>query len=124
MPDGKIVKKYDGDRVWRIIWKITRGLFTYETKRFLPENTPKLFRSQLDWEKGKPPEEFFQLVKTAVKGNHKGVFAYRYLVDESLNGFNLWSMLLWDAWIVVVGFHDPDCPCDICLKSKKVNGNP
>jgi len=118
LPPGRVNNNFNLQRVRSVIWKITRGLFTHETNRFLPENTPMFFKYQSDIGKGTPPEEFFELVGTPVKGNHKGIFAYRYLVDAELNGFNIWSMLFWDAWIVVVGFHDPNCPCDICLKSK------
>ena len=115
LQNGKIAKRFNPDRVWGVIWKITRGLFFYETGRFLPKNTPKLFRTQFEV-KGAPPDEFSLVCGAPTKGKYKAVFDYRYVVDDKLNNFNLWAMCLWDALIVMVGFHDPACPCEACKK--------
>ncbi|MCF8105626.1 MAG: hypothetical protein K9K64_09095 [Desulfohalobiaceae bacterium] len=39
LPPGKVAKRFDAERVWRVVWKIVRGLFFKEYGRFLP---PKL----------------------------------------------------------------------------------
>ncbi|MGD0917050.1 MAG: hypothetical protein ABSB22_11390 [Thermodesulfobacteriota bacterium] len=37
LPFGKVAKRFDGQRVWRVVWKIMRGLFLKEIGRFLPD---------------------------------------------------------------------------------------
>ena len=34
LPFGKVAKRFDGQRVWRVVWKIMRGLFLKETGQF------------------------------------------------------------------------------------------
>jgi len=41
LPKELIAKKYDGDRIMRVVWKITRGLFFKEYNKFIPENIDK-----------------------------------------------------------------------------------
>jgi len=43
LPNGKVLKRFDGERVWRVVWKILRGLFFKEYNRFLPEDTPRSY---------------------------------------------------------------------------------
>jgi len=38
LPRGKVIKRFDAERVWRVVWKIVRGLFFKEHQRLLPEN--------------------------------------------------------------------------------------
>jgi len=38
LPNGLIVQRVQGDRLTRTIWKIVRGLFAGEHRRFLPED--------------------------------------------------------------------------------------
>lgn len=118
LPDGKVAKRFDPDRIWGVIWKIARGLFFYETGRFLPVNTPNRFYLQLEAGR-EPPAEFEHVRNAPSKGRYGAIFDYKYVVEEKLNNFNLWAMLFWDAWIVMVGFHDPGCPCDHCQNIRK-----
>jgi len=37
LPKGKVAKRFDPERVWRVAWKITRGLFFKEHGRYLPK---------------------------------------------------------------------------------------
>lgn len=113
LPDNKIIKRFDGKRIRRIIWKITRGLFFKETGRFLPENTPRLFKFISVDEK--PPPEFLYYISTSPsRGQYPGVFDYKYVDLPEYNNFHYWGILFWEKLIVIVAFHDPSCSCAKC----------
>ncbi|PIU29438.1 MAG: hypothetical protein COT09_00825 [Candidatus Hydromicrobium americanum] len=112
LPPGKIIKKFDGDRVTRIIWKITRGLFFKEKNLFLPEDKPRDFKFFSVGEK--PPEYLNYVLASESKGDYPGVFDYKYVELEELNFFNVWLFLLWDRIIIMTVFHNPLCECNVC----------
>ena len=114
LPRGKVVKTFDAERVWRVVWKIVRGLFYKEFTRFLPENTPKVFK--LVSVGDKPPPEFESVRNTPSKGQYPNVFDYKYIVVPELENFHFWAMLFWDRLVKMVAFHDPECQCEICSK--------
>lgn len=118
LPNGKVIKRFDGKRVKRVVWKIIRGLFYKEQARFLPEETPRLMKFVSVGEK--PPPEFQAVRDTPSRGQYPGVFDYKYIVIPELTNFNLWAMLLWDRLIILVAFHDPLCECAICGKLKNI----
>ena len=43
LPDHMMCKYFDPIRVWRVVWKIVRGLFYKEHHVILPENKPRKF---------------------------------------------------------------------------------
>lgn len=115
LPGGKVVKRFDPARVWRVVWKITRGLYFYEYRAFLPEDTPRLFKVVSPGEK--PPEEFFLLPDEPVRGRYPGVFDYKFRKFPEINDSHLWAMSFWDRLILLVMFHDPRCQCKTCMKT-------
>lgn len=114
LPDDKVIKRFNGKRVKRVVWKIIRGLFYKEYARFLPEETPRLFKFVSVGEK--PPPEFQLVRNSQSKGEYPNVFDYKYIVVSECNNFHLWAMLFWDKLINLVAFHDPDCKCTTCGK--------
>ena len=118
LPRGKVVKRFNADRVWRVVWKIVRGLFFKEHGRFLPENTLITYRKVISVGE-QPPPEFDVVRNTPSRGQYPGVFDYKYVVEPRLDNFTLWAMLFWDRLIKMIGFHDPECQCDSCLNMKK-----
>jgi len=114
LPDGKVLKRFDGERVWRVVWKILRGLFFKEYSRFLPEDTPRLFKVISVGEK--PPPEFDAVRNTPSMGQYPNVFDYKFIVIPELNDFHFWAMLFWDRLIKLIAFHDPNCKCEKCVK--------
>ena len=112
LPFGKVAKRFDGQRVWRVIWKIMRGLFLKETGRFLPDGTPRTYNIFSPDEH--PPREFDFVRNLSSRGQYPGVFDYRYM-EFPEKKFHFWAMLFWDKIITFVGSHDPDCRCDKCI---------
>lgn len=113
LPDNKVIKRFDPERIWRIIWKIIRGLFLYETGKFLPEATPKLFKIVSQDEE--PSLEFAQVRDATSKGQYPGVFDYKFTtfpVDNDIR--HLWALLLWDKIVLLIVFHNHQCSCDKC----------
>jgi hypothetical protein len=105
----------DAGRIWRVVWKILRGLFYYEYKRFLPEDIPRRFKVVSPGYK--PPDEFFLIPDDPIRGQYPGVFDYKYRVFPEINNGHLWAMLLWDRLIMLAIFHDPNCECAVCKES-------
>ena len=111
LPLRKVVKRFNGERIWRVVWKITRGLYLKEYGKFLPENIPNVFKIFLD---EKPGIEFEFVRNTPSRGKYPEVFDYKYANFVQKDNFHLWAMLFWDMLIMEIGFHDSECPCDKC----------
>jgi len=110
--NGKVAKKFDGERVWRVVWKILKGLFFEEYGRFLPEDVPK---QQMFFSPGEtPPSDFDFFQNISSKGLYPGVFNYKYYCFEEINNLHVWAISLWDKITIIVAFHDPACPCEEC----------
>lgn len=112
LPFGKVAKRFDGQRVWRVVWKIMRGLFLKEIGRFLPDGTPRTYKIFSPDEH--PPREFDFVRNLSSRGQYPGVFDYRFM-EFPEKTFHFWAMLFWDKIIIFVGFHDPDCKCEKCM---------
>jgi len=112
LPSNKVVKRIVPERIWRVIWKIVRGLFYFEHNRVLPDNTPRLFKVVSPGDK--PPEEFYFISNYPIRGQYPGVFDYKYRVFPEAKNSHLWAMLFWDRLIMLAVFHDPDCDCAKC----------
>lgn len=120
LPNGKIIKRCNGERICRVAWKITRGLFLKEKERFLPKNTPNLFKYISPGEES--PPEFSCVSGTPSKGQYPAVFDYKYISFSEINNFHYWAMLFWNELIIVVAFHDPECMCKRCSDEKSRRG--
>lgn len=114
-PPGKMFKRFDGTRIRRVIWKIIRGLVFDAYDRILPEGKP--YCCDIVSPGYPPPEHFNCVVDAQEHGPNPAFFAYKYTSAPQLNNFHYWALLLWDALIVLVWFHDPDCPCSNCVTS-------
>lgn len=113
---NKVVKRFDPERVWTVVWKITRGLFYIEYERLLPEDTPREFKIvDID---SPPPPEFQLLINKEERGKYPGVFAFKHMTLKKMKGFHFWAMLFWDSVMVLIYFHDPKCSCEQCAGEK------
>lgn len=109
LPDPLILKRVEGARVRRVIWKVVRGLYFHETSMVLPEAT---------WRK----TEIIEPVRASVrenpvweavkaqpgKGVYPDVFDYKYLEVVAKHGrLHLWGLLLWGQIMVFVAHRHP-----------------
>jgi hypothetical protein len=117
LPRGKVLKRFDPERVWCIIWKITRGLFFKEYGRFLPEDKPR--HIEIISADEPPPPKFAVVRDTPSRGSYPEVFDYKYIMFPELNNFHFWAMLFWDKLITLIAFHDPECICEKCIEAPK-----
>ena len=117
LPAGKVVKRFDAERVWRVVWKIVRGLFYKEHRRFLPEDSLRTYYKVVSVGE-QPPPEFEAVRNTPSRGQYPGVFDYKYIVIPELNDFHFWALLFWERLIKLIAFHDPECACSACCKVK------
>lgn len=125
LPRGKVAKRFEGERLRRIAWKIVRGLFFYHFKTALLD----------DWTVGvtvtapneSPPKHFKMFMRLggiAEHGAYPGVFAYRFHKFPEANDLHYWAMLLWDRIIITVLFHDPSCSCPECILPPSIDTPP
>jgi len=113
LPPGMVGKKFDVNRIERVIWKITRGLFFKENKQFLSENMKK--RIWISY-KGEGLSPFFPHVRdTPSRGDYPDIFDYKYLIKA--DSLNLWAMLFWETFTAEILFKYPT------IVSKKIYEN-
>ncbi len=73
LPRGKVIKRFDAERVWRVVWKIVRGLFFKDHQRLLPENTLQTYYKGISVGESPPPE--FDFVRnTHSRGQNPNLF--------------------------------------------------
>ncbi len=122
LPNGKIAKRFNSKRIYRVLWKITRGLFFKEKGEFLPENTPRRYFKITPLDE-KPPPEFIYVANTPSRGKYRIVFDYKYINFPKLNNLHLWAMLFWNKLVTLIEFQYPKCTSNkfknyINMKSK------
>jgi hypothetical protein len=125
----KVVRRPDGKRIRRVIWKMVRGLHFYHSGgEVLPErwSTVDVTRFNPD----QPPDadalEILEFAGThPSRGTYGGVLDYKFdkypqvndLCPE-VNALHYWLFLLWDRLIFRVTFHDPACLCETCATDR------
>jgi hypothetical protein len=114
LPGDKVIKRFDGERLARVAWKMVRGLHFYHTGEVLPEKWPSLsvhlFMGEIP-----PPQDVICFASYAPEhGFYPGVFDYKFEKFPEINNFHYWALLLWDRIIIRVTFHDPSCTCETC----------
>lgn len=117
LANGQVAKRFEGQRVHRVAWKIVRGLYFHRFGSVLPLDTPNHLEIVPPGQT--PPREFFALLDKPVQGKYPGVFDYRFMTFPEMNDFNYWGMLLWDRIILIVAFHAPSCNCSHCTTVKE-----
>lgn len=112
LPPKMIAKKTEGNRIKRILWKITRGLHFHHFKNYLPEKTSKdiIF---LFPEMQKIPEEVSIVLMQKPLGRYGDYFDYKYLINAD-HGFQVWAFRFWMVIAAFVAFQYPACACDVC----------
>lgn len=114
LPEGMIVKRVDPERIDRVIWKITRGLFTLEYQKHLPESrehTANLFEPGVDI-----PEVYAPVLATESLGKFGAAFAYKHRVYRGQAArLSVWAMLFWGQVICCSAYHHLECHCAICV---------
>lgn len=112
LPPNIVLKRFEGDRIARVIWKIVRGLYFYHFGVFVAEDAPH--SCEIIPPDQKPPDEFFVLLDGPSHGKYSGVFDYMFKSYPEAHNFNYWAMLLWDRITVTLKFQFPVCNCETC----------
>jgi len=108
---SRVLKRVQGERIARIAWKLTRGLYFLETSYFLPDDTPhmhELIEPDLARELAGKNAVWEEVKAQPPKGAYGGVFEYKYFAatDEGKK-LHAWGMLLWDRLMLFVSHHHP-----------------
>lgn len=120
-PPGLIAKRFDVQRIDRVIWKIVRGLFYHRYERVLSESTPH-YCALYDDQQARPLEvnKFWNaMMVRECLGKYSGVFDYKMdQAADSPTAMHACCMLFWDSVPFYCIFHDPDCDCDLCEETR------
>ena len=123
LPPKMVLKRFEGERISRVVWKIVRGLYFFHFGVFVPENAPT--NCEIVLPDQKPPDHFFFLLDGPSHGKYSGVFDYTFKCYPETHNLNYWAMLLWDRITVIFRFQFPACNCEKCANSvgkPKANG--
>jgi hypothetical protein len=125
LPGNKVVKRFDGDRIQRVAWKIVRGLMFHHFGTAYPEK-------QNTWVTATPvgeprPEHFDVFMQTQTEdahGRYQGAFSYRFgkyevEAEGAVQFLHYWALLLWDRVLLTVIFHDHLCACEGCEAARQ-----
>jgi hypothetical protein len=116
LPKGLIAKRFNPNRAWRIVWKITMRLFFKEYNRFLPEGTHRIF--QVLYADQAPAPPFDAVLSTPSRGQYPDVFDYKYISVPEVHNSHIWAMLFWGKVIKLIAFQYPDCGCEVCSEAR------
>jgi hypothetical protein len=112
LPGDLIIKRLDGQRLHRVMWKIARGVIFVETGRFIRESAGhqlQMLDARDEW-----PTWLIALMGEPAKGHSPDVFDYRIWLARENGVANALAMHFWERLTVWVVFHDPGCPCHQC----------
>ncbi|MBN1848712.1 MAG: hypothetical protein JW932_09020 [Deltaproteobacteria bacterium] len=110
LPPNTVFMRVEGTRIQRIAWKIVRGLYWVENKKFLPDDTKYYLELKEPMSHWKPvTAEIWEILRNQPsKGMYGKIFDYKYLHAKVENlQLHLWGMLFWDRIIIFVSHHDP-----------------
>jgi hypothetical protein len=109
LPNDKILKRIDGQRVKRITWKILRGLHYHIFKEYLAGD--KIYRTKFFQSGDSYPEGYYKIMgNTELTGDYKEVFCYRVQAGCFLNPkvvFYAYSLIFWNSIEAFTFFHEP-----------------
>jgi hypothetical protein len=115
LPGGKVVKRFQGERLRRVAWKIVRGLHFYHNNEVLPENWNSV-GVQIYAGETPPPDDVQCFINIAPsRGIYPGVFDYKFDTFPEAKNLHYWLLLLWNRIIVRLHFHDAACTCPMCI---------
>jgi hypothetical protein len=116
LPGNKGVKRFEGNRISRVAWKIVRGLYLHHHNEVLPADLTTWVVSLTP--PGEMPPDHFRVFMSRPDnephGQYPGVFDYRFQRFTEVQDIHYWALLIWDRIIITVIFHDPKCSCEQC----------
>ena len=112
-PNGTEFNIMDASRMARITWKIVRGLFFYETNRFLPENTPGICKNPIIFGESASGiqseydrEQFNLIRQNPSRGQYPDIFDYKYCQVPTAENPDehrwFWGIWLWDRIALLI----------------------
>jgi hypothetical protein len=124
LPPGTVAKRFDPERVYRVLWKIHRGLMFREDGSIFPE------RHYCGWkiytEKAPPNRDdpVWRLLATPELGEHPDVLRY-WKLTHAIDGRNYHAraLLLWNSLMFCNVFHDAGCDCERCSAYRRGEGD-
>ena len=114
LPPGVVVKRFDGDRIPRVAWKIVRGLIFHHYGIFLEEGTPTHCKIVPPDQPPPLPFPLLLLYDNPINRNYEGVFEYSFGSVPEKHNMNYCALLLWDRLTIIMNYQYPPCDCLQC----------
>jgi hypothetical protein len=123
LPNGLVVQRVQGSRLTRIVWKIIRGLFTFERHQFLPEDKARSIQIIGPFDR-EVPDYIVPLLNRPRLGHTPECLGYTYADSSEIPAWtgttlHMWLMVLWERYLLYAAFHDPSCECSRCATDTK-----
>jgi len=115
LPENRVAKLVDANRVHDVVFKIVRGLHFHHTREILPPNWTCAIELT-------PPNEplpdflvaYVNSGRRQLEGRYRDVFAYVRDIIEDADNLHFWGFQLWGCITITALFHDPECVCEYC----------
>jgi hypothetical protein len=120
LPGGKVVKRFEGERLRRIAWKMVRGLHLHHTGEVLPEHWSTVGVRVFSPDERPTDDVLLFASQAASRGSYPGVFDYKFDKFSEANNLHYWLLLIWDRLIFRVMFHDVTCECEKCEADRTI----
>jgi len=116
---GVIAKTFETKRIYRVVWKIIRGLYFIEFSNILPETTPH-YISYIQKDAPMFSTELLTILFHATlaqkeKGDYADIFSYWYYQTDKKD-FYSWIINFWSRHPFFIFHHLPSCTCEKCSK--------
>jgi hypothetical protein len=93
----KVVKRFEGQRLRRVAWKMVRGLHFHHTGEVLPEHWSTVGVQIFNPKEQQLPPDVLTFAAGAVgRGAYPGVFDYKFDKFPEANNVHYWLLLIWD----------------------------
>jgi hypothetical protein len=100
LPEGAVLKRVDGPRAARVLWKLTRGLYAHRKGAILSADHP--YHLDIIEPGASVPDVYRPVIDSPSLGQYPGVFDYKNREYEGKTArLDVWAMLLWDRIIAV-----------------------
>lgn len=100
LPGQRVIKRVEGERMGRVVWKLVRGLYFTETGTVLPEDTPythEVIEQDRAAEHAGTSAVWEHVKAQSPRGIYGGGFEQKYFVCEVDDSqMHMWGMILWD----------------------------
>lgn len=115
LPPGKIAKRFQPERVYRVLWKIVRGLTFHEAELIFPERHYTAWKIFTEEDPPRNDELVGRMLATTGLGEHPEILRH-WKLDTEIKGRQWYArvLLFWNSIMFLAVHHEAACDCEKC----------